>query len=423
MSGFSVAIVGADGEYGAVVVSAANRTLSPEGFVFPKGASILVLQNEVPEAVNRAVAAEARDNDATVVLNAAPMRPTAPELMRMVDLLIVNRIEAGELFGTPIHTARDALDAAERAAAGVTGEVILTLGGDGLVHRDLGGGVRHHAVRRVPVVSAHGAGDVFVGALCARMAAGAAMEDAIACAQEPPPPGSCRLRSGTGGFRLRRVARFPVLIRGADRTTLSAIPTSIIRDNVGANRRFTIGIPGAPYARPAAVVPTECRPMPRIRACGALTGLPQLESEQRRPVGTEGIGTPVGRISAMLSTGCPVLNRDLAVSFALVPHSVTMAAGAVGERCRFAAVRGAPRSHGRSMTKSAGKAATEPSIQSGERYPMKALRKTWDRPRNDRRHGGRSGAGAGMRSASGMRRRYTTRWIISGSSPPGSRRR
>jgi len=183
MSGFSVAVVGADGEYGAVVVSAANRTLSPDGFVFPKGASVLVLQNEVPEAVNRAVAAEARDNGATVVLNAAPMRAMAPELMRLVDLLIVNRVEAGELFATPIHTARDALEAAERAATGVAGELIITLGSGGLVHRDLGGGVRHHAVRRVPVVSAHGAGDVFVGALCARMAAHAPMQDAIAYAQ------------------------------------------------------------------------------------------------------------------------------------------------------------------------------------------------------------------------------------------------
>jgi len=183
MSGFSVAVVGEDGEYGAVVVSAANRSLSPDGFVFPKGASVLALQNEVPEAVNRAVAAEARDNGATVVLNAAPMRPMAPELMRLVDLLIVNRIEAGELLATPIHTAGDALEAAERAVTGVAGEMIITLGSGGLVHRDLGGGVRHHAVRRISVVSAHGAGDVFVGALCARMAAHAPMEDAIAYAQ------------------------------------------------------------------------------------------------------------------------------------------------------------------------------------------------------------------------------------------------
>ena len=176
MSGFSVAIVGADGEYGAVVVSAANRTLSPHGFAFPQGAAILVLQNEVPEAVNRAIATEARDNDATVVLNAAPMRSLTPELTRLVDLLIVNRVEAQELLATPIRTAGDALEAAQRAPGDVAGEMIVTLGSDGLVHRDLAGSVRHHAVRRAPVVSAHGAGDVFVGALCARMAARAAMD-------------------------------------------------------------------------------------------------------------------------------------------------------------------------------------------------------------------------------------------------------
>ena len=136
MSGLSVAVVGADGEYGAVVVSSANRALGSDGFVFPEGARVLVMQNEVPEAVNRAVAAEARESGATVVLNAAPMRPMAPETMRLVDLLIVNRIEAEGLFAMPIRTAEDAREAAERAGAGIAGEVIVTLGSDGLVHRD-----------------------------------------------------------------------------------------------------------------------------------------------------------------------------------------------------------------------------------------------------------------------------------------------
>ena len=183
MSGLSVAVVGADGEYGAVVVSSANRQLSADGFVFPEGARVLVLQNEVPEAVNRAVAAEARKSGATVVLNAAPMRTVSPELMQSVDILIVNRIEAAALFEVPIHSPRDALDAAKRAGDGFDGEIVVTLGRDGLVHRDRRGKVRHHAARPVQVVSAHGAGDVFVGALCARLAASAAMEDALACAQ------------------------------------------------------------------------------------------------------------------------------------------------------------------------------------------------------------------------------------------------
>ena len=183
MSGLSVAVVGADGEYGAVVVSSANRQLSAQGFAMPQGARVLVLQNEVPEAVNRAVAAEARKSGAAVVLNAAPMRPMAPELLALVDLLVVNRVEAEELFATPIQSPEDALEAATRAPGDFDGETIVTLGSDGLVHRDRSGRARHHATRQAPVAAAHGAGDVFVGALAARMAASAAMEDAIADAQ------------------------------------------------------------------------------------------------------------------------------------------------------------------------------------------------------------------------------------------------
>ena len=83
----------------------------------------------------------------------------------------------------PIHTAEDAREVAERLGVGIAGELIVTLGSDGLVHRDRRGRVGHHAVRPAPVISAHGAGDVFVGALSARMAALAAMEDAIAYGQ------------------------------------------------------------------------------------------------------------------------------------------------------------------------------------------------------------------------------------------------
>ena len=183
MSGLSVAVVGEDGEYGAVVVSSANRQLSADGFAMPEGARVLVMQNEVPEAVNRAVAAEARARGATVILNAAPMRPMAPEMLELVDILIVNRIEAEALLAVPIPSPKDALEAAMRAPRGFEGEMTITLGRDGLVHRDRNGRARHHAVRPVPVASAHGAGDVLVGALAARLAAPAAMEDAIAAAQ------------------------------------------------------------------------------------------------------------------------------------------------------------------------------------------------------------------------------------------------
>ena len=60
----SVAIVDADGDYGAVIVSGANLTLGPADVEAASavlgGAKVLLLQNEVPEVANLAAAAAVR---------------------------------------------------------------------------------------------------------------------------------------------------------------------------------------------------------------------------------------------------------------------------------------------------------------------------------------------------------------------------
>lgn len=174
-SGMSVAIVEAGGDYGAVIVSGVNLGLDGAAITVPAQARVVLLQNEVPEAVNRAVAAGA--GAARVILNAAPARPVAPELLTRLDLLLVNRIEAAALAGTddPETAARHLL------AQGPQG-VIVTLGGEGLVALDRGGLTRLPAPR-VAVVSTHGAGDAFTGALAAGLARGAALPQALRLAQ------------------------------------------------------------------------------------------------------------------------------------------------------------------------------------------------------------------------------------------------
>jgi ribokinase len=167
-SGMSVAIVDAAGDYGAVIVSGVNREIDPAEALPPAGARVIALQNEIDAAVNRAVL-EAAPHAATVVLNAAPARPIPPEMLARVDLLVVNRVEAAAMApGLAPAEAAAALQAAGARA------VIVTLGGDGLILRDGGGSVTLPA-HRVPVVSTHGAGDMFVGALCAELARGAGL--------------------------------------------------------------------------------------------------------------------------------------------------------------------------------------------------------------------------------------------------------
>ncbi len=159
-SGMSAAIIDANGDYGAVIVSAANLLIDAAQIEIPTGTSLVLLQNEVPEAVNLKVARKARLAEAKVWLNAAPARGLSDDLLALVDLMIVNRVEA-EFYG--------ALDKVP---------TLKTLGAEGVVYN----GERFQA-HDVEMTSTHGAGDMFAGALAAQVVGGATMTQAIEFAQ------------------------------------------------------------------------------------------------------------------------------------------------------------------------------------------------------------------------------------------------
>jgi ribokinase len=169
-SGMSVAISEGAGEYGAVVVSGANLTISAQE-ITKRWASlwqtkVMLLQNEIPEAVNLTAAREAHANGAQVILNAAPARKMSPDFLGLVDVLVVNRVEAAMLSGEDDpERALTSLHAAQR-------DVVLTRGGEGLIAMTRDG--ERFAIPALPVqlLSSHGAGDCFCGALAARTAAG-----------------------------------------------------------------------------------------------------------------------------------------------------------------------------------------------------------------------------------------------------------
>ncbi len=181
-SGMSVALVEPGGDYGAVIVSGVNLALGPEEVAAASsiigGARWLLLQNEVPDAANIAAAEVARAGGARVMLNAAPMRALPPALLSLVDILIVNALEAEALYGAPVDCARDAALAAE-FLLGLAPCVIVTAGGYGLAVACRDGGRHTIPAHVVEVCSAHGAGDAVVGALAARLAGGEPLEAAV----------------------------------------------------------------------------------------------------------------------------------------------------------------------------------------------------------------------------------------------------
>lgn len=172
-SGMSVAIQDSDGDYAATIVSGANLQISTEALAEDAvwdGVSVLILQNEVPEAVNLAAASEARKLGILTVLNAAPFRNLGPAFRRLVDILVVNSVEA-EMMGTePVCCLHSAADAAKLLAVQFE-TVIVTAGAKGLAAWAANDEVLQLPAEKVDVVSSHGAGDAFIGTLAAHLAA------------------------------------------------------------------------------------------------------------------------------------------------------------------------------------------------------------------------------------------------------------
>jgi ribokinase len=181
-SGMSVAIIDAEGDYGAVIVSGANLRISnkdlEEARPVIRKAQVLVLQNEVLESINVAAAQLAKDDRIRVILNAAPARPLKPELAAHVDVLVVNAVEAEMICGVAVTSLRAATEAAVLLCQQVA-NVVVTAGGLGLAVAERGATPYVEAAHSVKLVDTHGAGDAFIGALAAHLGSGVSLAEAV----------------------------------------------------------------------------------------------------------------------------------------------------------------------------------------------------------------------------------------------------
>ncbi|WP_439213215.1 PfkB family carbohydrate kinase [Duffyella gerundensis] len=185
-SGMSVAITDSEGDYGAVVVSNANQHISPETFAQPafwQDVSLLILQNEVPEAINQQAAIAAHERGVTVSLNAAPARPLSAVLEAVIDVLIVNAIEARDMSGITVSDLASAQAAAEQLAQRFS-QVVVTAGEHGVAWCEQGQGSQALAAKKITLVSTHGAGDCFTGVLCTALAGQRSLAEAVMLAND-----------------------------------------------------------------------------------------------------------------------------------------------------------------------------------------------------------------------------------------------
>ena len=186
-SGVALIVVDTDSQNTIVVVPGANGCLDAQDIMtvdgMLQGAKVIICQLEVPMDTVGHVLKRGRELDKIVVLNPAPASGPLPvQWYALVDYLIPNESEARALSGVPV----DSLESAELAARSLmalgANNIIVTLGSQGalLVSAQR---VVHFAAPKVEAVDATAAGDTFVGAFSAALAAGKGEDDAIRFAQ------------------------------------------------------------------------------------------------------------------------------------------------------------------------------------------------------------------------------------------------
>ncbi len=180
-TGVAAITVEATGQNRIVVVPGANGCFVLDETAVQatlQGAGGLVMQFETPMPQVLMAARHARAAACPVVLNPSPIQPLPDALWPLIDILVVNEVEAAALAGRGVATPADAALAAQALRAQGPAQVVVTLGAAGAVAADAAGS-RYHPGRVVQAVDTTAAGDTFLGALAVALARGETLDSAV----------------------------------------------------------------------------------------------------------------------------------------------------------------------------------------------------------------------------------------------------
>ncbi len=180
--------VDAGGENSIVVASGANLDARarqvPDSALGPD--TLVALQMEVPVAENWAIIERAKAAGARILLNMAPAGMVPEAILRAVDYLVANEIEAAMLAGELGLDANQPTRVPRLLAQRYGLTCIVTLGGAGALAFGPDAG---YSIPALPIaaVDTTAAGDAFCGGLAAALDDGAELYDAL-----------CRASAGAG---------------------------------------------------------------------------------------------------------------------------------------------------------------------------------------------------------------------------------
>jgi ribokinase len=174
-TGTAFICVSDEGENAITVSPGANDDLQPQHWPEDLKVSYLLMQLETPLPTVLAYAQAARRQGAKVVLNAAPARALPDELLRCVDILILNEGELATLAGSAGDVTAQLLRLSDSHHLQ---DVIVTLGSEGCIALHQGHFLQQ-AAYKIQVLDTTGAGDTFCGTLVAALASGSNLQHSL----------------------------------------------------------------------------------------------------------------------------------------------------------------------------------------------------------------------------------------------------
>ena len=181
-SGVALIMVDGAGQNSISVALGANNSLSPED-IMPAleqiaAGDIVLLQLEIPMATVDACVEIASTKGAKVILNPAPAAIVSDTTLSKLYLITPNQTEAQTLTGIEVTDTNTAELAAQKLVSQGVERVVITMGSQGAYLYQDGKGVMIPA-HKVEAVDTTAAGDVYNGALCAALAEGTPLIEAL----------------------------------------------------------------------------------------------------------------------------------------------------------------------------------------------------------------------------------------------------
>lgn len=166
-----------------VIIPGTNHKNTVEDVAFLKDSianyDIVIMQHEIPQEVNQAVAAYAKAAGVPVMLNPAPSAKVPAELISCLTYISPNEHEAADIVGINPDSKESITDAVAALHGMGVDNVLITLGKNGCAYSDGKTIVNAPSVSVTTVVDPTAAGDSFIGAFCTAVSAGIDIEKAL----------------------------------------------------------------------------------------------------------------------------------------------------------------------------------------------------------------------------------------------------